>query len=247
MHRRITYRNISAEFHILVATLLPMTGSKIGTHTPAVDCMTAFALPFPISTLDHEKPPRVAMATIEDNPPDDPDAALLIRTGHGDDDAFAALVERWQTPLLNFFYRSLNSFETSEDLAQLTFVKIYRAAGNYVPKAKFSTYLFHVARRLLINEYRRSQRKPAESTAPEDLHAVDNDTSTREISEIEEAFEKALRNLPENHATAILLFKQQEMSYEEIAETMDASLSSVKTWIFRARQQLKEELSDFLN
>ena len=66
------------------------------------------------------------------------------------------------------------------------------------------------------------------------------------MAELEEAFTHALESLPENHRTALLLLKQQELSYEDIAATMGASVPSVKTWIFRGRQKLRELLRDHL-
>jgi RNA polymerase sigma-70 factor (ECF subfamily) len=176
----------------------------------------------------------------------DADSALMLRVRAGDEKALAELIDRWKTPLINFFYRSLSSYSQAEDLAQMTFVRIYRSAPRYEPRAKFSTYLFHVARRLLINEYRHRQRKPLETVDPADLQAVSGSEETRNLSEIEEAFNQAIGNLPEKHATALLLLKQQELSYEEIANLMDASVGAVKTWIFRARAQLREELGGIL-
>ncbi|WOO42234.1 RNA polymerase sigma factor [Rubellicoccus peritrichatus] len=175
----------------------------------------------------------------------DEDAELLLRVAAGDDSAMRPIVERWQGPLINFFYRSLRSVEASEDLAQTVFVRVYRAAPKYEPRAKFSTFLFHIARRLLINEFRRQSRKPLETVDPADLTGATEGREKLDLMEIEEAFELALQTLPENHRTAILLFKQQEMSYEQIAESMDASVTAVKSWIHRARQKLKEQLSDF--
>lgn len=176
----------------------------------------------------------------------DPDAVLLMAVGQGDEAALGQLIERWKHPLINFFYRSIGSYETAEDLAQVVFVRLYRAASAYQPTAKFSTFLFHIARRLLINEFRRRSRKPAEATDPADLHASISGRAPLEMAEIEEAFQQALQDLPENQRTALLLLKQQELSYQQIAELMGASESAVKTWIFRARQHLKEVLRDVL-
>lgn len=185
------------------------------------------------------KPPELGDEELED-------VALMQRLAGGDEDALRQLIDRWKAPLINFFHRSLRSYETSEDLAQVVFVRIYRAAPNYQPTAKFSTYLFHIARRLLINEYRRQQRKPLDAVDPSELVAVDTGASGRDMREIEEAFELALEGLPENQRTAIVLLKQQQLSYQEIATIMDASESAVKTWIFRARQFLKQALKDLV-
>jgi RNA polymerase sigma-70 factor (ECF subfamily) len=174
----------------------------------------------------------------------DPDVELMLRLRNGDEAAFDALVARWQDPLLNFLQRSLASREQAEDLAQMVLMRIYQSAPRYEPKARFSTFLFQIARRLLINEFRRSQRKPLESVDPADMVIATDDSSERISAELEEVFEHALAQLPENQRTAILLLKQQELSYQEIADVMGASESAVKTWIYRARQFLKQALKD---
>lgn len=179
--------------------------------------------------------------------PIDPDAELMLAVATGDEAALTALIDRWKGPLISFFYRSVRSHELAEDLAQEVFVRIYRAAPRYRPEAKFSTYLFAIARRRLINEHRRSTRKPLEMVDPQDLRSVKSDQPDRQqIFEIEEAFASALGELPPKHREAILLLKQQQLSYEEIAQIMNASESSVKTWIFRARQKLKASLQSLL-
>lgn len=176
----------------------------------------------------------------------DEDARRLMAAGCGDEAALTALIERWQGPLVSFFYRSLGSHAEAEDLAQETFVRLYRAAPGYEPRAKFTTFLFHVARRLLLNELRRRRRKPAEATDPADLpaHADAAIRATAEARELEEAFRTALEALPEKQRSAILLRQQQEFSYEEIATALDASVPAVKSWIFRARTHLKAALAD---
>ena len=176
----------------------------------------------------------------------DPSAALMLQLREGKEEALDQLVERWQSPLINFFYRSLPSYEQAEDLTQMVFIRLYRAAPSYQHTAKFSTFVFQIARRLLINEIRRSQRKPLDSWDPADLQAVTSGQDEQRVSELEEAFAETLKKLPENQRTAILLLKQQELSYLEIAQIMDASESAVKTWIFRARQFLKQELKDLV-
>jgi RNA polymerase sigma-70 factor (ECF subfamily) len=172
------------------------------------------------------------------------DTELMTRIGAGDEASLRELIERWKTPLINFFYRSLNDYGHAEDLTQLVFVRLFRAAPRYRPTAKFSTYLFHIARRLLINEHHKASRRPATPTAPDELRAVDPGDTERKLAELEELFQNALAELPENQRTAILLLKQQQLSYAEIAEAMRSSQSAVKTWIFRARNTLKLHLRD---
>lgn len=176
----------------------------------------------------------------------DADTLRMQRVAGGDFSAMRELVEQWQKPLINFFYRSVNSVHTAEDLAQTTFIKIFKNAGTYEPKAKFSTWLFLVARSVLISNFRRESVRPATATDPSELPPVAEPESALGISDLESAFSDSVKTLPEKHRTAILLLCQQELSYEEIASVMETSVQNVKTWIFRARQALKEKLSVFL-
>lgn len=175
------------------------------------------------------------------------DFQLMESLAAGDEDALVLLIRRWQRPLVNFAYRSLGSREDAEEIAQQVFIRLYRASSRYQPTARFSTYLFQIARRLILNEIRRRGNRPA---SPVDPHVLGQQAVVAEdpagVRELEEAFQWALRDLPENHRTALLLYQQQELSYAEIASVMEASESAVKTWIFRARQQLKETLRDIL-
>ncbi len=192
------------------------------------------------------EPEKTASIAASASAETDPDASLMLAVASGDEAALRILIQKWQNPLINFFYRSVNSRPLAEDLTQVLFIKIYQAAPRYEPTAKFSTYLFAIARRLLINEFRKQQRKPLETVDPADLGGSVSGRRPLQTMEIEEAFQLALGELPDNHREAILLFKQQEFSYQEIAESMGATESSVKTWIFRARQKLKASLKVLL-
>ncbi len=176
----------------------------------------------------------------------DSDAELMRRVGAGDFGAMRELVEKWQKPLINFFYRSVNSVHTAEDLAQTTFVKLWRGAGTYEAKAKFSSWIFLIARSVLISNFRSESLRPADATDPNEFPAVRDECDQVAMDDVERAFADAVKTLPENHRTAILLLRQQELSYEEIAAAMNANLQSVKTWIFRARQTLRERLAEIL-
>ncbi len=183
---------------------------------------------------------------VEQQPVAEEDVLLMIRVKEGEEKALVQLIQRWQNPLINFFYRSLSSRADAEDLAQAVFIKLHGAAKRYQPTARFSTYLFHIARRVLLNEYRRRGRKPLHLFAPEDLPNPSAADPEINLLELEEIFQQGLVQMPENHRTAILLLKQQELSYAEIADIMETTESLVKTWIFRARQLLKEELKKTL-
>src|SRR5215813_9463188 len=97
-------------------------------------------------------------------PPDpDPDAALMLRVKQGDTAAFTELVEKYKQPVMNLVYRTIHDATEAEDIAQNVFVQVYKSADRYKNTAKFSTWLFTIARNLCLNEIRRRSRHPAES------------------------------------------------------------------------------------
>src|SRR2546427_478347 len=93
----------------------------------------------------------------------DPDAALMLRVKQGEGGAFAQLVEKYKQPVMNVVYRMLRDATEAEDLAQNVFVQVYKSAHRYQVSAKFSTWLFTIARNLCLNEIRRRSRHPADS------------------------------------------------------------------------------------
>jgi RNA polymerase sigma-70 factor (ECF subfamily) len=194
-------------------------------------------------------------------PPVDPDVELMLRVKRGGQAAhaaFATLVERWQQPVISFVYRSLPDEMEAEDLAQAVFVQVWRTAERYQPSAKFSTFLFTVARNLCLNEIRRRTRHPADSLDephPDDeAHPYRQLEDRRELSaadatqraEIFHKVDAALAELPEKQRTAILLCREGELSYEEIAEVLGTSIPATKSLIHRGREQLKARLKPYL-
>jgi RNA polymerase sigma-70 factor (ECF subfamily) len=188
----------------------------------------------------------------------DPDAVLMLRVKRGDRAAFAELVGKYRQPLFNFIFRTLRDETETEDVAQNTFLQVYKSRARYRRTAKFSTWLFTIARNLCLNEIRRRSRHPAESL--EETHAEHDDQPQRQYEdkkvflptenvlhgELARKIEAALDELPENQRTAILLCRQDEVSYEEIAEILDCSLSATKSLIHRGRETLKEKLKPYL-
>jgi len=192
----------------------------------------------------------------------DPDAVLMLRVKRGDRAAFAELVDKYKQPVMNFVYRSLRDEIEAEDLAQNVFLQVYKSRNRYKQTARFSTWLFTIARNLCLNELRRRARHPAESI--EESHA-DHETgepgTQRQYEdksqlappeallqgELAQKIEEALAELPENQRNAILLCRQEELSYEEIADVLDCSLSATKSLIHRGRETLKEKLKRYLH
>lgn len=188
----------------------------------------------------------------------DPDADLMLRVKRGDMRAFTELVEKYKQPVINIIYRTLRDATEAEDLAQNVFVQVHKSAHRYKVSAKFSTWLFTIARNLCLNEIRRRSRHPAQSLDEtfddDESHPIRQVEDARILSapenilqsELQEKISSALARLPENQRTAILLCQQEELSYEEIAEVLGCSLSATKSLIHRAREALKEQLKPYL-
>jgi len=188
----------------------------------------------------------------------DPDAALMLRVKRGDLAAFEDLVEKYKQPVINVIYRTLGDLTESEDLAQNVFVQVYKSASRYEVTAKFSTWLFTIARNLCLNEIRRRSRHPADSLdaaqTPEGDQPARQFEDVKSFSptdsalhgELEEKIQDALNELPENQRTAILLCRQDELSYEDIAKVLGTSLSATKSLIHRGRETLKHKLKLYL-
>ncbi len=188
----------------------------------------------------------------------DPDAALMLRVKQGDTEAFSELVNKYKQPVLNLAYRMLRDLTEAEDLAQNVFVQVHKSAHRYQVSSKFSTWLFTITRNLCLNEIRRRSRHPASSmdaTHGEDEDQPQQFEDKKTFSppdsllhnELEQKIEEALAELPENQRTAVLLCRQEELSYEDIAQVLDCSLSATKSLIHRGREALKTKLKLYLS
>jgi RNA polymerase sigma-70 factor (ECF subfamily) len=190
--------------------------------------------------------------------PLDPDAALMLRVKRGDMMAFEELAEKYKQPIVTFMYRMVRDLDEAEDLAQNVFIRVYQSAKRYEASAKFSTWIFTIARRLCLNEIRRRGRHPAESF--ESSQSDHEEQGPRQFEDVKafsppEAFlhgelaqkiEEALGQLPDKQRLAIVLCRQEELSYEEIARVLGCSVPATKSLIHRGRETLKERLKPYL-
>jgi RNA polymerase sigma-70 factor (ECF subfamily) len=187
----------------------------------------------------------------------DPDAALMLRVKGGDVAAFEELVEKYKQPVTNVIYRSLRDLAEAEDVAQNVFIQVYKSASRYEATSKFSTWVFTIARNLCLNEIRRRSRHPADSL---DAQSEYDDVPVKQYEdvktfsphettlhgELEEKIQQALGELPENQRTAVILCRQDELSYEDIAKVLGTTLSATKSLIHRGRETLKQKLKPYL-
>jgi len=186
------------------------------------------------------------------------DVQLMLDVKAGDEASFELLLHRYRTPLVNFLYRMVRNREQAEDLAQEVFLRVYRAREDYVPSAKFTTWLFRIATNLALNSVRdtRYQKMELSIDAPITTDAEDGDEKTLDIPEkrpnieqhlVEDARRKMIRHaidkLPEKQRAAVLLHKYQELDYAEIAKILACSESALKSLLFRAYESLRVELA----
>ncbi|HYV32672.1 MAG TPA: sigma-70 family RNA polymerase sigma factor [Candidatus Binatia bacterium] len=188
----------------------------------------------------------------------DPDAALMLRVKQGDRRAFEELVDKYKQPVMNLVYRTLPDATEAEDLAQHVFLQVFKSAHRYEVSAKFTTWLFTIARNLCLNEIRRRSRHPAHSL--DETFADNEDQPVRQVEdvktfsppdsllhrELEEKIEAALAELPEKQRTALLMCRGDEFSYEDIAKVLNCSVSATKSLIYRGRETLKAKLKPYL-
>jgi RNA polymerase sigma-70 factor (ECF subfamily) len=187
-------------------------------------------------------------------PEDAEDIRLMGLVSAGDDRAFEELVERHQRLVVGTVGRMLGTNSDAEDIAQQVFVRVWKNAKRYEPRAKFTTWLLKITRNLVFNELRRRSRHPAiplqseteeEERPLKDERAIAPDMSLLD-QELQEAVDAAIAQLPETQRMAVILRRYEELSYEEIAESLDQSVSAVKSLLFRARTELRESLKRYL-
>ena len=181
---------------------------------------------------------------------------LMIKTSKGDEDAFEALALRHQTSVLNLIYRFIGDRTKAQDLAQEVFLRVWQAAENYEPKAKFTTWIYRITVNLCLNELKSARRKRWFS-----FHRTDEDSE----KSIEETFSDgsptaedlllakersrqisdALHSLPDNQRMALVLKRYDDLSYQEIAQIIGCSVSAVESLLVRAKRNLQEKMKNF--
>jgi RNA polymerase sigma-70 factor (ECF subfamily) len=193
----------------------------------------------------------------------DPDVRLMMRVRDDDAGAFAELVQRYELRLVRFMYAVGPRADLAEDLAQETFMRVFRARKSYVPGAKFSTWLFTIARNVARNSARTLGRRkevnevdaPQMQDAASGRHALAAtvlEASGLMPARLVEGSERAalvrdaVGSLSERQRMALILSRFENMSYAEIAETMELSTKAVKSLLSRARVNLKIRLEPYI-
>jgi RNA polymerase sigma-70 factor (ECF subfamily) len=190
-------------------------------------------------------------------PAPDEAQALMLAFQRGDDAAFDRLVVLTKNDVAALAHRYGLDAMTTDDLAQETFIRVYRSRASYKPEARFRAWLLRIATNLVISEARGKKRArvvPLEvrGDASEEGEAARADpraeapSARAEQAELERAVEAAVRELPETQRAAIVLNRFHDQSYEEVAAALSLTVEAVKSLLFRARQNLKTALGRYV-
>jgi RNA polymerase sigma-70 factor, ECF subfamily len=186
------------------------------------------------------------------------DREVVALACKGREAAFRELLARYEKPVFSLVVRMVRNPSLAEDLAQEAFIKAFHALGSYDPTYKFSSWLFKIANNLPIDHLRKRQLDTVSIHGGPDARTGEEEARTRisvaDTSETPEEYtanrelggqiEDAIGRLRPEYRTAILLRHVEGRSYEEVAEIMEVPLGTVKTYIHRARNELKELLSE---
>jgi RNA polymerase sigma-70 factor (ECF subfamily) len=183
------------------------------------------------------------------------DEELMGRIARSDEQAFEILVQRHQQRILNLIYRSIGDRMQAEDVAQEVFLRVWRAAEDYEPKAKFTTWVYRVAVNLCLDTLKSAYKKQSfvhphvNSDHPDEndelLFRHGSAPSPEELllaAEESRRIFAAIQDLPTNQRLAVVLKKFDGLSYDEISRIMGCSKSAVESLLVRAKRNLCEKL-----
>lgn len=180
------------------------------------------------------------------------DKELVKRVQKGDKGAFDLLVLKYEHKIVNLVMRYVRDPETALDISQEAFIKAYRALPRFRGDSAFYTWLYRIAVNTAKNHLAAQRRRPSDIELdlqdPDQygLHAKLKETDTPEAvslsHELQETLERAIQSLPDDLRTAIVLRELDGMSYEEIAQTMDCPVGTVRSRIFRARDAIGKKV-----
>lgn len=187
---------------------------------------------------------------------DDPDVLLMLRVQSGDDDAFRQLVERYHARIFGFFCQNLGNREEAEDLTQDVLLRLFRARHRYTPRARFSTWVFHITRNVARNAVRFRRRHPSVrlSLTTDDEQTLvalsseskDTPSAPLERAELASLVRAAIAELGERQRAALELHQFHDRTYAEVAAQLDMTPKAAKSLLYRTRNLLRARLTPIL-
>jgi RNA polymerase sigma-70 factor, ECF subfamily len=182
------------------------------------------------------------------------DKELIARARQGDEAAYRVLLERYERPVFSICIRMVRNREEAQDLAQEAFMKVFAMLDRYNPAYAFSSWLFKITSNLCIDSIRKRRidtlpmdqpvETPGGSEYARQYESPDDDPEGVYVkNEKMQQLSEAVDALPPHYRLMIVLRHQQDLSYEEIAETLEVPLGTVKARIHRAREMLKSKLA----
>jgi RNA polymerase sigma-70 factor, ECF subfamily len=175
------------------------------------------------------------------------DAFLVAASKRGDQDAFAQLVQRYQRRIFNLIFRMLQQYDEATEITQETFLAAWQGLPSFRGDARFPTWLYRIAYNCSLKQLEQRKRDQALQAAiqAEQLLQSDNADAELEAHDRQTMVQEQISNLPAKYRIVLILRHLQEMTYEEMAETLTMPIGTIKTHLFRARNLLKERLEAF--
>jgi len=186
---------------------------------------------------------------------DDPEVRLMLGAQSGDEDAFRQLVDRYRARIFGFFCRRLGDHQEAEDLTQDVLLRLFRARTSYQPRARFSTWVFHITQNVARNAVRFRQRHPSVrlTAAANDerlldglLSAADTPSAPMERAELAGVVRAAIADLGERQRAALELHQFHDHTYAEVAAQLDMTPKAAKSLLYRTRNLLRARLTPIL-
>ena len=169
---------------------------------------------------------------------DSTDAELVRQAKKGGTDAFTELVRRHEQMVFNLSFRFTRDGSLAEDMAQEAFLKAFRLLKGFRGDCSFSTWMYRVTTSVCLTELNRRKRRGEVQLQAH--HAGSYENSRIEAGDMAEIVRRCVMRLPERYATIITLYYLEEMPYEEIAAIVEIPMGTLKTWMFRARKELRK-------
>jgi RNA polymerase sigma-70 factor (ECF subfamily) len=172
-----------------------------------------------------------------------PDFGVLRKAQRGDERAFSLIVRAYEVPVFNYVMRLVGDRALAEDLTQEVFIRVFQGLPKFSLRSKFTTWLFQVTKNRVLDELRASERRPRALVALDDAPPLEVLDAPAEQVETIEALWAAVDGLNTDLKMALLLRDVVGLSYNEIADSLDTTLATVKWRIFKAREEVQLSLA----